>query len=75
MRLFKVKVHAGARVNRLFSESPESYDVWVTTKAMGGRANATALKLIAENMSVDPKRLHIVKGAHSAHKIVAVLGV
>ncbi len=70
--LVRVKVHAGAKENRLEDRGPAAFEVWVRAEAERGLANAAVLALLGRRLGVLPKRLRIVKGAASPSKIVAV---
>lgn len=73
--LIKLKVHAGAREDRLSLRTGGGYEVWVRAPAEGGRANAAVLSLVAAELGCPAKSLLIVKGATSPSKIVRRLGV
>lgn len=70
----KVKVHAGARENRLLEKAPDTFEAWVKAEAERGQANAAVLALLARHLGVEAKRLRIIKGATSPSKIVTLLG-
>ncbi|MFI5346461.1 MAG: DUF167 family protein [Elusimicrobiota bacterium] len=72
--LYKLKVHAGARENRLARKGADAFEVWVKAPAERGLANAAALSLLAAELGLPAKRLRVVKGAHSPAKIISVLG-
>lgn len=72
--LLRVKVHPGAREDRLVVKGPDAYEAWVRAEAERGQANAAVLGLLAARLGLEAKRLRIVKGATSPSKIVAVLG-
>lgn len=72
--LYKVKVHAGAKEDRLDRRGPDSFEVWVRAKPERGLANAAVLRLLGAALAVAPKRLRIMKGATSPGKIVQLLG-
>lgn len=73
-KLFKVKVHVESGRDIVVSLGPDAFVVWVKAKPEHGRANAAVLALLARHISVEAKRLHIVKGAARPNKIVALLG-
>ncbi len=73
-KLLRIKVHPGSRENRLEERSPMAWEAWVRAEAEQGRANAAVLKLLAQNLGIAVQRLHIVKGARTSSKIVAILG-
>lgn len=72
--LYKVKVHADSREDRILRRGPDSYETWVRAEPREGRANAAVLGLLAKELGVEAKRLRIVKGAASPSKIVSLLG-
>ena len=72
--LFRVKVHAGSREQRLEQKGPAAYEAWVKADPEQGKANAAVLSLLAAKLGLPAKRLRIVKGTTSPSKIVAVLG-
>lgn len=72
--LMRLKVHAGARENRLEKRAASAYEVWVKAPAERRLANAAALGLLARELGVPAKRLRLVKGATSPSKIVQCLG-
>lgn len=72
--LFKVKVHAGSREDRLVVRGADSFEVWVRAAPERGQANAAVLALLSRHLGVAAKRLRIVKGATSPSKIVTLLG-
>lgn len=67
--LYKVKVHADAKENRLERRGPDAFEVWVRAPAERGLANAAVLELLTAALGRRPR---IVKGAQSPSKIVAV---
>lgn len=73
-RLIRLKVHPGAREERLERKAASAYEAWVRPPAERGRANAAALALLARGLGVEAKRLRLVKGATSPSKIVEILG-
>ena len=73
-RLLRVKVHPGAKEDRIAGKGPAAYEAWVRAEAEQGKANAAVLLLLARRLGIEPKRLRIVKGAAAPSKIVAVLG-
>lgn len=72
--LYRIKVHAGAREDRLSRLGPDRFEAWVRAEPERGLANAAVLALLAARLDLEPKRLRIVKGATSPANIVAVLG-
>ena len=73
-RLLRVKVHPGAREDRLDEKGPAAYEAWVKAEPEQGKANTSVLRLLAAHLGIEAKRLRIIKGATAPSKIVAVLG-
>jgi uncharacterized protein len=71
-RLLKVKVQPEASEDRLVVRSADSFLIRVRQPPESGRANRAMLALLAAHLGVPPRRLWIVKGAHSPAKIVEV---
>lgn len=69
MQYVKVKVHAGAKKNRLEQKAADSFEVWVKAPAQQGRANEAVKALLAEELKIDGKQLSLIKGATSPSKI------
>lgn len=74
MNYFKLKVHAGARENRLVAKAPDAFEVWVKAPAERGQANAAVLAILAAHLGLPAARLRIIKGSTSPSKIVTLLG-
>ncbi len=72
--LVRLKVHPGAREDRLSARGPDAYEAWVRAPAERGLANAAALGLLARALGCPAKALVLVKGAASPSKIVRRLG-
>jgi uncharacterized protein YggU (UPF0235/DUF167 family) len=70
----KLKVHPGARENKLVRKAPDAYEAWVKAPAERGLANDAVLALLAAGLGVPRARLRLVKGATSPSKIVTLLG-
>jgi hypothetical protein len=68
----KLKVHAGAKDNRLQQHGQERFEIWVKEPAEGGRANRAVLELLSRHLGVETGKLWLIKGAHSPAKIVQV---
>jgi len=71
---YKVKVHAGARENRLLEKAPDTFEVWVKAEAERDQANAATAALLGRHLGVEPKRLRLIKGATSPSKLFTLLG-
>ena len=72
--MYKVKVYAQSKEDRLLRRGPDAFEVWVRAKPERGLANAAVLALLSSHLGLERKRLRIIKGAASPSKIVAVLG-
>ena len=70
--LIKLKVHPDAKESSCLKKSQDSYEIWVRAPAKNGLANQAALRELAQALRQDLRRLRIVKGAHSSHKIVQI---
>ncbi len=68
--LIKLRVHPGAKAASLIKKSDDAFEVSVRAPAKGGQANREALPLLAKALGLNVRRLRIVKGAASPHKIV-----
>ena len=69
MTYIKLKVHPGARENRIIKKKEDAFEIWTKEPAENGRANASALALLAKALGVEVKKISLVKGAHSPSKI------
>ena len=72
--LIKLRVHPGAKAASLIKKSDDTFEVSVRSPAKGGRVNREALPLLAKALGLNVRRLHIVKGTASPHKIVKLFG-
>lgn len=72
--LIRLKVHAGAREDRLERRAATAFEVWVRAPAERRLANAAALSLLARELGCPAKCLRLVKGATSPAKIVQRMG-
>ena len=69
----KIKVHPGARTDKILKKAGDAYEIWVKAAAERGLANAAAIRLLAASAGADPKRIFLVKGARTPSKIVKIL--
>lgn len=69
----KLKVHPGERRDKIVQKAPDAYLVWTKAPPERGLANASAIRLLALQLGVDPKRVLLIKGAASSAKIVKVI--
>jgi uncharacterized protein YggU (UPF0235/DUF167 family) len=72
--LIRLKVHPGAKEDRLVGLAGGGYEAWVRADAEAGRANEAVLDLLAGSLGIERKRLRLFKGARSRSKLVQVLG-
>lgn len=70
--IIKLKVHPGSKKPALLKKSADSYEIWVKAPAENGRANVAALDALSTALGENPKRLRIIKGATSPHKLVSL---
>ncbi|OGR45438.1 MAG: hypothetical protein A2X28_11050 [Elusimicrobia bacterium GWA2_56_46] len=70
---YKLKVHAGAKRDKLLRKGPDSFELWIKAPAERGLANAAAVRLLAAEIKIEPKRILLIKGAQSPAKIVKVI--
>lgn len=69
----KLKVHPSAKRAVLRKKEAGSYEVWIKEPAERGLANAAALRVLANELRVDAKRLMLIKGAQSPSKIIKLV--
>lgn len=67
----KVRVTTESNQESLEEKASDLFDVAVKEKAEAGRANTRVLGLLKQHFP-KAKRLYIVSGHHSPHKIVSV---
>lgn len=72
--LMRLKVHPGAKKDRLERLAEGRFELWVRAPAERGLANAAALSLLAAEIGCPAKALRVVKGSTSPSKIVERLG-
>jgi len=75
--LITIRVHPGASRTRVGGSRDEpGHDgvlgVWVTQRAVEGKATEAALRALAESLGVRRRSLRLVTGARSRAKVVAV---
>jgi uncharacterized protein YggU (UPF0235/DUF167 family) len=64
----RLKVHAGAREDRVSRLGPAAYEVWVKAPAEQGKANEAVFELLSRELG--HSRFRLVKGAKSPSKII-----
>ena len=72
---FRVKVHAGARRNRLEWTRDQQMRVSVTAAPERGKANRAVLAVLAKVLRVPPSSLVILSGDTDARKRIGVHGL
>ena len=68
----KLRVKAGAKGDSLKEVAPDHFEISVREEAAENRANRRAIEMLAIHLSVDPKRIRIVKGHHSPSKLAEI---
>jgi len=68
----KVKVHVGEKQNRLERKGPDAFEIWVKAPAERGLANAAVREILAHELSIDSKKLILIKGATTPSKIFEI---
>ena len=74
MKILRLKVHPGAKADRIEPKAAGAFEAWVRAPAEAGRANEAVLLLLAGHLGLERKRLRILKGAASPSKLVQILG-
>ena len=70
-----IKVQPWSSKSRVLGETGGEWKIAVTAPPVDGRANAAAIKLLAEWLGVSRSAVQIVKGETSRRKIVEIEGV
>jgi hypothetical protein len=70
---YKLKVHPDSKKDRIERKRPDAFELWVKAPAERGLANAAAIRLLAAEIKTEPKKIMLVKGAHSPAKTVKVI--
>ncbi|HAT73136.1 MAG TPA: hypothetical protein DCS63_10000 [Elusimicrobia bacterium] len=69
----KLKVHPGARRDKLLKKAPDAYEIWTKSPPERGLANASALRQLSIALGIDVKKIMLIKGATSPAKIVKII--
>jgi uncharacterized protein YggU (UPF0235/DUF167 family) len=69
---FRVKVNAGSKSEGVRLLEPGFYQVRTRAPAVGGRANARVVELLARELDVEAARIRIVTGLGKPLKLVEV---
>ena len=73
MPYYKITVRAGAKKETIRLAKHDRYRIEPRAPAVEGRANRSALRLLAQAVRQPIERLRIIKGARQPQKIVEVL--
>ena len=68
----KVKVHADEKKNLLKQKAEDAFEIWVKAPAERGLANEAVRNILGEHLGIEPKKLHLIKGATSPAKIFEI---
>jgi uncharacterized protein (TIGR00251 family) len=71
--IYEIKVTAGAKTNQIKIEN-DLIRVYVTAKAVDGKANKAVIELLSEHFSVKKRQIEITKGLKSRNKTVSISG-
>lgn len=69
----KVKVHPDSKRDVVRKKETDSYEIWTKAPAERGLANAAALRALAAELTVDVRKLMLIKGARSPAKIIKLI--
>ena len=72
--MIRLKVHPASKKNLIVKKADDAYEVWIKAPAENGRANESALTILASALGQPVKKLRIIKGVSSPNKIVTILG-
>ena len=73
--MLAIRVQPGARQNSLNGWVGDTVKLQVTSPPVEGAANALALEMLSELLSVPRSHLTLIKGVRSRNKIVRVRGL
>ena len=71
----RVEVSPGAKTDSIKKIADNRYQVKVRAKAERNLANQRILVLLAAELGLPPKRLRIINGHQTPHKLISVLDV
>ncbi len=69
---YKVKVEAGAKEDLITRKSSDTFLIKVRPKAQGGQANEMVKYLIGKFLNTEEKKVRIIKGLKTSHKIIEI---
>lgn len=70
-----VKVVPRSSQNAIFFQGPDTYKVKLTSSPVEGAANRHLTRFLAEKLSVAPRDIEILSGAHSNLKRLKIRGL
>ncbi|MGC8595254.1 MAG: DUF167 domain-containing protein [Candidatus Kryptoniota bacterium] len=70
--LIRVKVHTRSKNSKLIKKTDESFEAFVKSEPIEGRANDELVSLIANYFGVALNRIKIVHGGRSHNKILEI---
>lgn len=68
--LFTVRVRPGARRIKVEKVASDEYQIWLTARPEGNKANEQLLKILSEELNVPKTSLEIVRGHTARTKLV-----
>lgn len=70
----KIQAHIrpGSRHHERVLLADGVYEVRVKARAIDGKANEAAVKLLAKHFNVAPSRVNILRGHTSKHKLISI---
>lgn len=68
----QVRIRPGSRHHEGVGLVDGVYEVRVKARAIDGKANEAAVKLLAKYFSVAPSRVKILRGRTSKHKLISI---
>ena len=72
MKVFNVKVHAGARKEDIKKIKGDRYEIWVKDPAKNGAANRRLREMVADLARVSLSSVRLTKGGKSPSKTFVV---
>lgn len=72
MKIYNVKVHAGAKKEDIKKAKGDRYEIWVKAPAKNGAANRRLKEVIADLEGVPSKSVRLTKGGKNPSKTFVV---
>ena len=69
----KLRVHPGARRDKLTKKAADAYEIWTKAPPERGLANASAIRQLSLALGINSKTIMLIKGATSPAKIVKII--